>query len=168
MNTVYQWTNVNNMELHASKFECLRYGTTPICSHHLTTCKSNTGSTITGETSVKELCVQISKDATFKKHIQNVIDSANNQCSWIQITFQTRHAQAMLTLWKSLVLCKLDYCSQLWCPSEKVIFNPWKWSTAPFYASVKDRGISVTDLRIRVHSYEAHTSCGYIVSYPIR
>ena len=107
------------MELHDSKFECLRYGTTPICSHHLTTCKSNTGSTITGETSVKELCVQISKDATFKKHIQNVIDSANNQCSWIQRTFQTRHAQAMLTLWKSLVLCKLDYCSQLWCPSEK-------------------------------------------------
>ena len=118
LDTVYQWTHVNNMELNASKFECLRYGNNTdlqSSSHY----KSNTGSTITEKDSVKDLGVEMSKDATFKKHIQNVIDSANNQCSWIRRTFQTRHAQAMLTLWKSLVLCKLDYCSQLWCPSEK-------------------------------------------------
>ena len=118
LDTVYQWTHVNNMELNASKFECLRYGNNTdlqSSSHY----KSNTGSPISEKDSVKDLGVEMSKNATFKKHIQNVIDSANNQCSWILRTFQTRHAQAMLTLWKSLVLCKLDYCSQLWCPSEK-------------------------------------------------
>ena len=39
-------------------------------------------------------------------------------CSWILRTFQSRTPEVMLTLWKSLVLPILDYCSQLWCPSK--------------------------------------------------
>ena len=31
----------------------------------------------------------------------------------------TREVIPMLTLWKSLVQCKLDYCSQLWSPARK-------------------------------------------------
>ena len=118
LDTVYRYSHVNNMELNASKFECLRYGNNTDLQSW-SPYKSNTGSTFTEKDSVNDLGVEMSKDATFKKHIQNVIDSTNNQCSWILRTFRTRHAQAMLTLWKSLVLCKLDYCSQLWCPSEK-------------------------------------------------
>ena len=37
--------------------------------------------------------------------------------SWILRTFRTREVAPMITLWKSLVLPKLEYCSQLW--------NPW-------------------------------------------
>ena len=44
--------------------------------------------------------------------------SANNMCSWILRTFQSRSPELMLTLWKSLVLPILDYCSQLWSPSK--------------------------------------------------
>ena len=35
------------------------------------------------------------------------------------MTFMTREVIPMLTLWKSLVQCKLDYCSQLWSPARK-------------------------------------------------
>ena len=37
-------------------------------------------------------------------------------CSWILRTFKSRSPEVMKTLWKSLVLPILDYCSQLWCP----------------------------------------------------
>ena len=51
LDTVYQWTHVNNMELNASKFECLRYGNNTdlqSSSHY----KSNTGSTMIDKTDV--------------------------------------------------------------------------------------------------------------------
>ena len=34
-------------------------------------------------------------------------------------TFKTRAKVPMLTLWKSLILPKIEYCSQLWCPHKK-------------------------------------------------
>ena len=40
-----------------------------------------------------------------------------SKIAWILRTFQSRHHIPMLTLWKTLVLCHLDYCSQLWSPS---------------------------------------------------
>ena len=44
--------------------------------------------------------------------------SARNMCAWILRTFHSRSEELMMTLWKSLVLPILDYCSQLWCPSK--------------------------------------------------
>ena len=41
---------------------------------------------------------------------------ARDMCSWILRTFKSRSPVTMKTLWKSLVLPILDYCSQLWCP----------------------------------------------------
>lgn len=37
-------------------------------------------------------------------------------CGWILRTFTTRETLPMLTLYKSLVIPHLDYCSQLWNP----------------------------------------------------
>ena len=58
----------------------------------------------------------MASDGTFKRQILNVVDSANKMCGWILRTFTTRAATPMLTLWRSMVLSRLDYCSQLWCP----------------------------------------------------
>ena len=60
----------------------------------------------------------MSDDGTFKQHIENMCQSAKNMCSWILRTFQSRSAELMLTLWKSMVIPILDYCSQLWSPSK--------------------------------------------------
>ena len=40
-----------------------------------------------------------------------------SKISWILRTFQSRSPIPMLTLWKTLILCHLEYCSQLWSPS---------------------------------------------------
>ena len=35
---------------------------------------------------------------------------------WVLQTLKTRSSQTMLAIWKSLILCHIDYCSQLWSP----------------------------------------------------
>ena len=60
----------------------------------------------------------MSSDATFSEHISKIADTANQMVGWTLRTFQTRNKSAMLTLWKSLILPKLDYCSQLWNPHQ--------------------------------------------------
>ena len=118
LDVVYEWTLVNNMELNADKFECMRYGTNQDLKEG-TQYKSNTGSTIQEQDHVKDLGVTMSNDGTFKEHIKHTITTAKDLCSWILRTFNTRDPLPLLTLWKSLVQCKLDYCCQLWSPTEK-------------------------------------------------
>ena len=60
----------------------------------------------------------MSADGTFRQHINNPCQSARNMSAWILRTFKSRSPELMLTLWKSLVIPILDYCSQLWCPSK--------------------------------------------------
>ena len=50
-------------------------------------------------------------------NITEKCELVKSKISWILRTFQSRHRLPMLTLWKMLVLCHLDYCSQLWSPS---------------------------------------------------
>ena len=111
---VYNWTRDNNMELNVSKFECLRYGTNSDLQQF--PYKSNTGCTIEERDHLKDLGVTMCRDGTFKKHIQTTVKTAQNQCSWILRTVMTRE---VIPMWKSLVQCKLDYCSQLWSPARK-------------------------------------------------
>ena len=115
---VYSWTDVNNMELNGGKFEHLHYSHDP-ANKTQNTYKSNDNKTIETKDTVKDLGVTLSNDCSFDTHIKKVIDAASNQASWILRTFSSREALPMLTLWKSLVQCKLDYCSQLWNPAKK-------------------------------------------------
>ena len=63
----------------------------------------------------------MSSDAIFGEHISKVVISANLKCSWILrlLIFheKTHEKSALLTLWKSMVIPILDYCSQLWSPN---------------------------------------------------
>ena len=59
----------------------------------------------------------MSSDAHFSEQISNTILSAGLKCGWILRSFKTRDRLPMITLWKSLVAPILDYCSQLWCPT---------------------------------------------------
>ena len=53
----------------------------------------------------------------FTEHINHICSVAKQLSSWILRTFISREQIVMITLWKSLVLPKLDYCSQLWSPN---------------------------------------------------
>ena len=67
---------------------------------------------------MKDLGVTISEDMCFHDHILDLSEKCKSLSSWILRTFATREPTVMTTLWRSLVVPKLDYCSQLWNPSQ--------------------------------------------------
>ena len=68
---------------------------------------------------INDLGVILSSYCLFKNQINEIVKTANKLCAWILQTFKTRAPKLMILLWKSLVLSKLDYCSQLWSPTVK-------------------------------------------------
>ena len=118
LETVYQWAEDNNMSFNNLKFELLRFGP-DLTLKLVTSYTSPNGDVIDTKEHVKDLGVTMSSDGTFDTHIKNICQSARNMCSWILRTFTDRSHDLMLTMWKSLVLPILDYCSQLWCPQKK-------------------------------------------------
>ena len=117
LNIIYQWAGENNATFNTGKFQCLRYGFNQELKDSTTYC-SVTGSPINSQTSVRDLGVTMSDNAIFSEHTANIVMSAGLKCGWILRTFKTRKSLPMLTLWRSLVIPILDYCSQLWNPSK--------------------------------------------------
>ena len=58
----------------------------------------------------------MSSDCSFEKHILSVSSRCSSLAGWILRTFAPRDKIRMLTLFKSLVLSRLDCGSQLWSP----------------------------------------------------
>ena len=110
------WSDDNNMEFNGVKFELLRYGqNTEVKTETHYTSSSNTE--IEEYEYVKDLGVLMFNDCKFRHNINNIVVSVRKTSSWILRTFRTREVAPLITLWKSLALPKLKYCSQLW--------NPW-------------------------------------------
>ena len=58
----------------------------------------------------------MSSDCSFEKHILSVSSRCSRLAGWIVRTFASRDKITMVTLFKSFVLSRLDYGSQLWSP----------------------------------------------------
>ena len=119
LNRLYKWSEVNNMKLNEKKFEHLHYGKHQKSNSYFT----ENSKIIKEKKSVKDLGVMISNDTNYKVHINGVIKRATQLVGWILRTFKSRDEVVMLTLWRSLVIPHLDYCSQLWNPLEKGIIQ---------------------------------------------
>ena len=116
LDKVYQWTDDNNMMLNDVKFEVLRHGKNEQLKNE-TSYKTPTGQIITTKNDVKDLGVIMSDSCVFTNQINKVIEKAKNLTSWILRAFTTRNFNAMITLYKALVIPVLEYCSVLWCPT---------------------------------------------------
>ena len=71
---------------------------------------------IAPSTHVLDLGVSMSSNCTFDFHISNLYKRCSNLAGWILRTFTIRDPQVMLTLYKSLVMSRLEYASHLWSP----------------------------------------------------
>ena len=116
LHILYQWTVANNMKLNDTKFELLRYGSNTEIKNE-THYTSPSGDKIEEKAFVKDLGVLMSNDCLFKDQIESTIEKAKNLISWILRTFTSRSKHTMITLYKSLVIPILEYCSVLWSPS---------------------------------------------------
>ena len=115
LDRVYAWANDNNMMLNSSKFELLKYGNDKLLKD-AQNYTSSTGHPIDHSDSVKDLGVMMSVDCNFTSHIDYVVSKVNKMVSWALRNFQCRSKVFILTIWKSILLPHLDYCSQLWSP----------------------------------------------------
>ena len=74
---IYQWSVTNNMQFNDLKFELLRYGKDEELKLS-TSYISPSFNLIEEKSNVKDLGVTLSADATFKTHINNIVESAKN------------------------------------------------------------------------------------------
>ena len=117
LNRILNWAQENNMEMNENKFELMRYGS-------LQNIKQNTSyqthqKIINSNEFVRDLGINMSEDATFTRHINSITQTARKLSGWILRTFQTRTKSCMLTLWKALVLPRIEYYCQLCSPHRR-------------------------------------------------
>ena len=58
-------------------------------------------------------------DCTFAAHIEKTVAAGNKLVGWGLRSFTRRSKMVMLTIWKTIVQPKLDYCSVLWSPCDQ-------------------------------------------------
>ena len=156
LNRIYNWTENVNMKLNDDKFEVLRYGTNNELKES-TTYTTPKGLPIEAKTEVKDLGVVMSDDNKFNKQIDQVITKAKNMASWILRTFRTRARVPMLTLYKSLVLPILEYCSVLWCPlsvGNKQKIEAVQWSFLRKITGTRNMNYWQTLHELKIYSLE--------------
>jgi hypothetical protein len=114
---VYDWCKENNMSFNSDKFQSMTYlHNRSHAEYHKSVYRDDKGIPIEKCDHIKDLGVFMSADGTFSHHINTVVVKSKHMCAWILRTFSTRVTIPMITLYKSMVLPHLDYCSQLWNP----------------------------------------------------
>ena len=115
LNSVYKWASDNNMFFNAKKIHYLPLSASQALN------KSNvyinpSMDIIPQSTDVPALGIIMSKDCSFNSHISSLSRKCKNLAGWILRSFISRDKLTMLALFKSLVISRLDYTSQLWSP----------------------------------------------------
>ena len=125
INTIYSWADRVNMEFNGDKFECLRCWPHQDKSHLLDNhhYKDSSDKDIEEPSEVKDLGILFSPDLSFRVHIDKMIKQTNKLTGWVFRTFRTRSVKVMMTVWRSLIQPRLDYCSQLWSPADATTIN---------------------------------------------
>ena len=117
LQSIYEWAEENNIEFNFPKFETLRYGNDDDIKEN-TFYKTRCNEKIKIVEHAKDLGIIMSSSGNFKQHIRTMVDAAQQLCGWILRTFSTRKKDPMLLLWRSLIRSKLEYCCQLWSPTQ--------------------------------------------------
>ena len=120
---VIKWSSVNNMELHEDKFQLLSY---PLNSSFLlrqlpfypenVEYKTPKGHVIELADTARDLGVLVSSNRSWSPHIEHTVQGARKMASWVLSAFSDRSPTVMLTLYKSIVRSRLEYCCPVWNP----------------------------------------------------
>ncbi len=65
---------------------------------------------------VKDLGIWMSSDLKFAYHIEKICKSANQMVNLIFLCFSSRDSKFLLHMFKTFVLSKIEYCSEVWSP----------------------------------------------------
>ena len=102
------------MRFNDDKFQLLQIGP----HEHLKQPYSHNNINIEKSDHVKDLGVYISEDCTYKHHINEITNNAQNYASWLLRTFRSRREDVMILLLKTYLIPRLEYCSAVWNPTQ--------------------------------------------------
>ena len=106
------------MKFNGAKFQVLRYGPNENIKKNTLYFTNNYEHVIERFTSLRDLGVILSEDGRFDNHIDKVSKQVRQKVGWILRSFYTRKTSHLKHLWKTLVQCHVDYCSQLYLPGQ--------------------------------------------------
>ena len=115
LNSIYGWADKNKMKFNDKKFESIHYQ--PNRQEYADQAYSTgDGSLIEQKSSVRDLGIMMSNDATFKENIGTMVKRGKRMAGWALRTFQSRDKNVMLTLYKALIRPFIEYGCQVWSP----------------------------------------------------
>ena len=138
---IYDWASRVNMKFNSDKFECVRYWSNQANAPSFNYIAPDS-EPIEVKTDLRDLGVQLSSSLNFRIHIENTITAASRLVGWGLRTFRGRGRRVMITLLKSLVQPKLDYCSQLWSPTDQGSVNKLEAVQHTIISRTKDSRLS--------------------------
>ena len=120
LDAVVEWADENGMELHEGKFELLQHGKiVELKGPSGYSYKLSSGQIIANSSKVKDLGITVDESLGWTTHIAEVSKQASQMSAWVLRTFTTRQQFPLMTLYKSLIRSKLDYCCPVWSPIRK-------------------------------------------------
>ena len=105
------------MEFNGSKFEVVKCGSNKTLKEN-TKYYSPENKEIEDKESLRYLGVIMNNEANFKDHINKVCAQVTQKSGWVLITFSNRQSWFMKQMWKTLIQGHIDYCSQLYQPTQ--------------------------------------------------
>ena len=106
------------MVYNGTKFQVIRYGNNTEIKDDTNYVTEDTGKTIEMLKTLRDLCVILSEEANLKAHVhQHVENKVRRKIALVLRTFYCRSTFFMKTLFKTLIVPHVDYCSQLWMPT---------------------------------------------------
>lgn len=113
---IYMWAQTNNMVFNDKKFQHVCFNQKLIHGRERHKYVSPTSNIIMPTESTRDLGILMSENCAFEEHINAKIKQCRQLTGWILRTFSARDKQTMLTLFKSIVLPRIEYGCQLWSP----------------------------------------------------
>ena len=153
LQAIYAWADDVGLQFNSKKFECLRYW--PDSNIPNQPYLSPDGTPIEEKVHLRDLGVEMSTDCTFNIHIDNIVTSVSKLVGWVLRTFRSRSRMVMMTCWTSFLQSRLDYCSQLWSPSDQASITKLE-SVARNYTSHIE-GMEGLDYRERLKSLRMYS-----------
>ena len=91
---------------------------------------------------LRDLGVMVSTDLTFSNQIEVFIEYASRMAGWALRSFRRRGRFLIITVLRSLIQPRLDYCSQLWSPRDQASINKIEDVQRHFLSQMRDSSLN--------------------------
>ena len=146
------------MLFNAGKFELLRFWLDRESAPDILYMAPD-GGPIEEKECLRDLGVRISTDLSFNVQIDMAVMTSSKMAGWALRSFRRRGKHMMLTILRTLIQPRLDYCSQLWSPRDQFNINQLERVQKQFLSEISEPALNGLNYwkvlsHLRVYSQE--------------